>query len=368
MDGADRGGPLLSLQVIRGLTALSIAAIHVSIIMAKPEYGAMQAFGWATSRCWMGVNLFFVLSGFIIFFAHGKDVGCPERLPTYAWRRACRVYPVYWIFLGAFVLAALAGFGHRSFRMTVGDLGSAFTLVHWIDDPTLPLKVAWTLVFEVSFYAMFALLIVNRRVGQLAFGLWLASIMIASFGFGSLSMGWTSMWNINFFYGAIAFQAFRRLDDRWGVPLLVAGLGLLVTLGLLHEGYSSIETQQGDPLWLMLIGVPFAMLLLGSALAERRYRFRPPAIFVLLGEASFATYLVHSAVISALCGMLHHHAPGFPAPRLAFGLIFVMAILIGLAAHLVVERPVLRLVKRIDTHRRRVSRPPEVALAAAPAS
>lgn len=368
MSISDQNKTLLSLQVIRGLTALSIAAIHVSIIMAKPEYGAVQAFGWATSRCWMGVNLFFVLSGFIIFFAHGKDVGRPERLPTYAWRRACRVYPVYWIFLGAFVAAALLGFGNRSFRLTFGDLASAFTLVHWVSDPTLPLKVAWTLVFEVSFYGMFALLVISRRVGQVAFGLWLAAIMIASFGFGSLSMGWTSMWNINFFYGAAAFWLFKRLDDRWGVPLLAAGLGLLVALGLLHEGYSSIETQQAAPFWLMMIGIPFAMLLLGAALAERRHRFRPPAILVLMGEASFATYLVHSAVISALCGLLHHHAPGLLAPQVAFGLILGTAMLVGMAAHFAVERPMLVLVKRIDARRRSMARPAEPAMVAVPAA
>ena len=363
MSISDQNKTLLSLQVIRGLTALSIAAIHVSIIMAKPEYGAVAAFGWATSRCWMGVNLFFVLSGFIIFFAHGKDIGRPERLATYAWRRACRVYPVYWIFLVAFVAAALLGFGHRSFRLTFGDLASAFTLVHWIADPTLPLKVAWTLVFEVSFYGMFGLLVVSRRIGQIAFGLWLAAIMIASFGFGSLSMGWTSMWNINFFYGAAAFWLFRRLDDRWGVPLLAAGFGLLVALGLSHDGYSSIETQQAAPLWLLLIGIPFGMLLLGSALAERRYCFRPPAILVLLGEASFATYLVHSAVISALCGLLHHYAPGLLAPQGAFVLILATAMLVGIAAHIAVERPVLALVKRFDAHRRSVARPAETAMA-----
>lgn len=94
---------------------------------------------------------------------------------------------------------------------------------------------------------------------------------------------------------------------------------------MLHAGYSSIETQQGDPFWLMLIGVPFAMLLLGAALAERRHRLRPPAIFALMGEASFATYLVHSAVISALCGALHRRAQGLLAPEAAFGLILVTA-------------------------------------------
>jgi len=43
-----------------------------------------------------GVDFFFVLSGFIIFFVHGKDIGKPSRLPHYVWRRFIRIYPVYW--------------------------------------------------------------------------------------------------------------------------------------------------------------------------------------------------------------------------------------------------------------------------------
>ncbi|PXA84188.1 acyltransferase [Nostoc sp. 3335mG] len=348
----DRKENLLSIQVFRGLTALGIAAFHTSIIMARPQYGGIQAFGWAVSRLWMGVNLFFVLSGFIIVFAHGKDIGRPARLGGYAWRRICRVYPVYWIFLTGFVIAALAGFGPRSFRLTWGDLGSAYMLVRWVDDSTLPLKVAWTLLFEVSFYAMFATLITSRPIGTAVFALWLAAIFGASFE-GSLAMGWTSMWNINFFYGAAAFWLYRRLDDRWGVPVFTIGLAMLVTLGLLHGGYDSIETQQAAPFWLMLIGVPFALLLLGAVLVERRYRRRPPAILLLLGEASFATYLVHSAVISAMCQILHRYAPGELPPHMAFVLTLMTAMLIGVAAHMLVERPVLRLVKRIEMRRRR---------------
>lgn len=294
----------------------------------------------------MGVNLFFVLSGFIIFFAHGKDIGHVEKLGTYVWRRVTRVYPVYWVFLTVFIVAALSGFGHRTFRLTWGDLMSAYTLTQLISNPTLPLKVAWTLVFEISFYAMFAASIVNRWIGAAGFALWLTIIFISSFSFGSLEIGWTSMWNINFYYGALAYWLFKRIDHRWGVHLLVTGIALLAVLITFHGGYSSIESQQAAPFWLMVIGLPFCLILLGSALAERHYGFSPPKILVMLGETSFATYLVHSAVISAMCQILHRHAAGILPPQLAFGTILLVAMLIGAAAHFLVERPILRVIKR----------------------
>ncbi|NBQ54213.1 MAG: acyltransferase, partial [Proteobacteria bacterium] len=46
-----------------------------------------------------GVDFFFVLSGFIILHAHMDDIGRPARLGRYLWRRAVRVYPIYWICL-----------------------------------------------------------------------------------------------------------------------------------------------------------------------------------------------------------------------------------------------------------------------------
>lgn len=346
----DGNRTLLSLQVIRGLSALAIAAFHTSVIMGRPQYGAVQVFVWQTSRCWMGVNLFFVLSGFIIFFAHGKDVGRPRRLSGYAWRRMCRVYPVYWLFLSAFIFAALSGYGYQSFRLTLGDLMSAYTLVHWIDNPTLPLKVAWTLVFEISFYMMFAILIVSRRLGALAFGLWLAVILIASF-MGSLRMGWMSMWNVNFFYGAAAYWLFKHLDNRWALPILAAGAAILAILIIGHPGYANVEIQQSTPFWLMLVGLPWCLILLGLALAERRYQFQPPRFLVLLGEASFATYLIHSAVISAMCQLVHHHVADLLPAQVAFALILGTAMTVGVIGHYVVERPVLGLIKRLDLHR-----------------
>ena len=67
--------------------------------MSDPKYGALDMLARPKSLCWMGVNFFFVPSGFIIFFAHAKDVGRPARIGTYLWRRFARVYPTYWVFI-----------------------------------------------------------------------------------------------------------------------------------------------------------------------------------------------------------------------------------------------------------------------------
>jgi peptidoglycan/LPS O-acetylase OafA/YrhL len=256
------------------------------------------------------------------------------------------VYPTYWVFLTLFIAAALAGFGYISFTVDWGNLASAYGLVRFVDSPTLPLKVAWTLMFEVFFYGMFALLIVNRWLGIIALAGWLAVIGIAS-AQGSLEMNWTSAWNVNFFFGAVAYWAYGRVDARWGSLLLTAGVALLIGLLVLNPAYDSIEEQQAYPVSLALLGLPFMLILLGGALWERHRGFVPPKLFLLLGEASYAIYLVHSAVISAICLLYSRLAFGLLPQPVLFYLIFLAATAAGLAAHWIVERPLLRASRKV---------------------
>ncbi|QCI79312.1 acyltransferase [Hankyongella ginsenosidimutans] len=66
--------------------------------MMRPEqYSGRPAFDDLFSKGFVGVDFFFVLSGFIICFVHYKDMSRPDRLPRYAWRRLTRVLPTYWV-------------------------------------------------------------------------------------------------------------------------------------------------------------------------------------------------------------------------------------------------------------------------------
>ncbi len=81
------GGKLWSIQAMRGVAALAVVALHVYVIYLRPDYGQVIAFAPILSKGWVGVNLFFVISGFIIMNAHAKDIGRPSRIPRYLWQR-----------------------------------------------------------------------------------------------------------------------------------------------------------------------------------------------------------------------------------------------------------------------------------------
>ncbi|MGL4420416.1 MAG: acyltransferase family protein, partial [Gemmataceae bacterium] len=90
---------LRNVQALRGLACLFVVLYHVAgweqLVWPRiPVFGFYRYFGFA------GVDLFFVLSGFIITHAHWKQIGQPRHLPTYLYRRLSRIYPVYWLALG----------------------------------------------------------------------------------------------------------------------------------------------------------------------------------------------------------------------------------------------------------------------------
>jgi peptidoglycan/LPS O-acetylase OafA/YrhL len=109
---AENGKPLLvTVQVLRAVAALGVVFYHVHIIGGQRgfDFGAFIGRWAEVGR--MGVSLFFVLSGFIICFAHRRDIGVPDRLGRYCWKRFARIYPTYWIFSLLYVSAALSGLG-----------------------------------------------------------------------------------------------------------------------------------------------------------------------------------------------------------------------------------------------------------------
>ena len=125
-------------------------------------------------------------------------------------------------------------------------------------------------------------------------------MVIFATSIGSLTINGTSAWNVHFFFGALVYWAFGRINARWGGALLAGGIALLLALLMLDPAYNSIEDQQACPFSLALLGLPFMLILLGGALWEQHRRLGSPKLFLLLGEASYAIYLVHSAVISAI--------------------------------------------------------------------
>lgn len=337
----------VSLQALRGLAAVAVAFYHVYIILLEPEYGAQSVFQPIARHGFLGVSFFFVLSGFIIFMAHKNDIGNPGSILTYSYKRIIRVYPAYWIYTTLFIVAAAVGLGYPDFSWSPLNLISSYLLIPFVSDMTLPLKVAWTLVYEMRFYAIFILLLAFGWKMLWAIWAWAIAI-IAVFVLGIETVDVLSPWNLYFIAGVAGYLLLDKLDGKRGIYLFLAGIILAVIYGFLSHDIERIAHLNRNRQELHFILVPtFLALIIGVVAIEKNYALVLPKWLTFLGDASYSIYLTHSAAISAL--LIIFKALGLNdllGVKLTFLVVFLLSVLAGSIAYLLFEKPMVDLLRK----------------------
>ncbi|MGH7210255.1 MAG: acyltransferase family protein, partial [Acetobacteraceae bacterium] len=160
---------ILGVQALRGLAALSIAVLHIS-----------QAAGWFTGQqgvapyAWMrrvpweaGVDVFFVISGFVIVYASADLFGRAGAVREFLGRRVARIVPLYWLVTSLLILAALLRL--VPLHDALGD-GAPYVTASYAFFPWKPpggavlpvFRPGWTLEYEMLFYGVVALFLALR--------------------------------------------------------------------------------------------------------------------------------------------------------------------------------------------------------------
>jgi peptidoglycan/LPS O-acetylase OafA/YrhL len=335
---------LLGIQFCRGIAATLVVLYHAGRMLALPQYvGRMPLNGiFNFGNC--GVDFFFVLSGFIIFFVHGKDIGRPDRLLPYLYSRVTRIYPPYWFATGIVVAVALVRRGGVSLDPT--HLVLSLFLVPQSAEPVL--QVGWTLVCEMLFYIGFAVAIASRTAGKIMLAAWVAAALIGTLGGVRLPISDTIVsYQIQFAMGILTANQLDKL--RHARPGLVAIFGIAlfaVAAWLLDTGSLIYQSAAAR----VLLGVACMFIIFGVARLEIDGTIRIGRVPAFLGSASYSIYLIHTIAISAFLSLFA--SPGFFQgwSDAGFVLITVSAIAIGGIVYSGVERPMLRFfrARRLD--------------------
>ena len=206
---------LNSLQACRALAAILIILNHTnSGIFGKDKYFGISPFGPLFDFGHGAVDFFFVLSGFLILYAHTPDIGQPRelgclfvealfaRLPFLLGPLAV-VIPVF------FLLPQLGNGFERDPRVIAGSI---LLLPHPQNHTVI--AVAWTLPFEMLFYLLFGFLVVNKRLGIAVFVAWTAGI---------LAHGWIETFPWSFLFNnlhlrTVAGMCVCLILQRWRIP------------------------------------------------------------------------------------------------------------------------------------------------------
>ncbi len=357
---------LQSLQVGRAFAAIAVVFSHNNAeVFGNTKYWSENPLPLPFDPGFAGVAYFFVLSGFIILHVHWEYVARNEGAATYLWKRFARIFPIYWLILGAMVAAyfLVPRFG-EGFERQRWCLLSSFFLVPWrMHEPGMPLTilvVAWTLYHEVVFYLIFAGLIVNRWLGIWVFGLWFAgsAAMLFMPASATLTSFYFAPIHLLFGLGMGAAWLFRKATIRR--PGFLAAGGIAIYLATVAN-----ETWGSGQIPLLLHHLPYGVgamvAVLGFAALERSERLRVAAPIAFLGEASYAIYLLHQPVMIFLVKMVTLVPFRAAIPLLLWYVAFpCAAILIGATFHVALERPLL-----VMAHSR-VRRPAFVPVGAVP--
>lgn len=334
---------LHSLQAGRAFAAVAVFLFHLSLMLKEARYGGEATFELLTTHLNRGVDFFFVLSGFIILYAHRKDINDPSRLTRYLRNRFLRLFPIYWVYTFGFCALLWLGFGGNT-SLEGGTLYwlQTITLVR-LTDASTPLEVAWTLFHEVGFYLIFATLIIRRELGLALLFAWLV-LCLWNFsnppedGRHPLAV-YTALYNVDFFFGMAACLLFTKLDFvRAGAMAVAGSFGLATCYYLLYTDGAGQGISLG-------LGLSFGLLICAMAAFETQGAFTVPRWLSYVGSASYTIYLIHVPVQ----GVLLKVAMKLPFLRdhgeLRFAFVTIFGLIACIVAYRLVEANVMSILR-----------------------
>lgn len=325
------------LQQLRAIAALMVLLQH-SQFLHHPEWIG-SVFGG------LGIDLFFVISGFVIFWVTRSETS----FRRYLLRRIIRIVPLYWLL--TLLMAALVLLAPQLFKQTAFDLWHFIESLAFIpsfnpsrsDEITPLLPPGWTLNYEFFFYLSFGLVffLPGTRPFRLAaftilfLGLVVAGKVLAPAG--AVGQVYTSPRLLEFLAGVWIGV---WINSSAAVP------GKGVALALLLVGWLALLFEPLLLGWGALLGT--SLVVLGAVALEREWRIQN-RLLEFLGDASYSIYLTHVFTIGAL-KQVWVRLPFRNDLPLEAAVFIVLAIALstcaGALVYLYVERPVLRFLNR----------------------
>ncbi len=326
------------VQVLRAVAALMVVAHHATILLEERMREPNSIWMGGTA----GVDLFFVISGFVMMLTSarmGRGVSAGAR---FFLRRLERVAPLYWMVTTVKLLTMLLVPG-----LAIHVLGTAWHVVaSYLFLPSLgptgtmePLVVVgWTLDLEMLFYVLIALALWFRAPVMSVVGPVLA--VLTGMAFVStlpfvLLRGWANPIVLEFVFGMLLAKAAGagRLPGRWGSAMLV-GVGALV---LILTPWAMISVWRP-----LLWGLPALAVLAGALGLERTLGPRAPRWALEMGDASYSIYLSHGFVLPLVAVLLlRAEMHGMALKSAVIGLSIVLSALVGEVLYRTVEVPIM---------------------------
>jgi exopolysaccharide production protein ExoZ len=341
---------VFNIQALRGIAALLVVYFHLQPVV-HDAYGEREIWNFGVA----GVDIFFVISGFVMFYANRAQ---PTSIKMFLTARVLRIMPLYWfatlLIVGLFAIGLRPNGVHYLDAEIVAK--SLFLIKSTFPDGRydLVLNLGWTLIFEMFFYVVFAGLLIIES-DKAALGL-MAGLFLLTSSLGLVFRGlpWFdsfvfSTLPIEFLYGAFLGFAYRTYGEKWPCTAIGLALALTAIAALIAIELGGVP---GDVLYsrwrFLLLGVPSLMIVASALIFETAgvaCRWRLP---LLIGAASYALYLFHPVFLQAAVKVASAVAPVLNSSGASFAAMWA-AVVGAILVYMAVDSPLLSLSRRIMT-------------------
>jgi exopolysaccharide production protein ExoZ len=298
----DVPAPLPAIQILRAVAALAIALLHTlhdADILSRRLGGEVGLQRMLPLDA--GVDLFFVISGFVMVYASRDMFGRASSIGPFLRRRIARIAPIYWAATAVYLAIAFSGFAPLNRPQPDGwEIAASFLFLPWLlgSGPLVQpvYTLGWTLNYEMLFYLMFALVLPLKREKAVPLLVGVLMLLVAAGQFVPSTQVqlhfWTRSIILEFAFGMIIGQmavAGVRPGKGMAAALVVAALAML-WIGHVRPGLFPDRALQ--------YGLPAALLVIAALAFNDIDATRPLSrLFMRLGDASYAIYLLHPFVI-----------------------------------------------------------------------
>lgn len=328
---------IYNIQILRGVAAMMVVIQHC-IGQMESRGGRRLGFEFEVGQA--GVDLFFVISGFImVFVIHRRN-----QTPVQFWRnRICRIVPLYWFYtliMTGIVLAVPSLLKTAEFNLP-HILQSLFFIPAYhpkIENAVWPLLVqGWTLNYEMFFYLIFgAILTVKTAALRMScLTVILVGLVILGLVLGQMGPLWqtyTSPLLLEFLAGALIGATYVR-----GRLITRRGAWGCLALGLLFFAFDAWAAGWTD-VRILRWGLPSVLVVIAALGLETHQPGN--RILRMLGDASYSTYLSHTFTIGVIGVVWTRFGNGSLALDTTMLLFSIAAsAVIGIISYQIVERP-----------------------------